>query len=977
MPTSKANTPSAPVAKGATAPATSNKSAVDAPVAFIDGKAFPIHKDETMLAFMRRHLGPEPVPTLCDAPNLEPFGSCRVCSVEVALKEDGPKKVMASCHTPIGEGMHITVNSPRMERLRKNIVELVLTDYDTGRLKTEDHGKNELYNVVQRIGFNVDGVRYPAGKNHQATPMDTSHPYMVSDLSACIGCFRCIRACDEVQGEMVLTMAGRGFNNIVVKGTNESFFDSDCVSCGACAQACPTSAITDVFRAKETKADEVVRTVCTYCGVGCNLEVKVKDGTVAGITAPYDAEANAGHTCLKGRYAFSFYNHPDRLRTPLIRKNGELVPASWDEAYDLIVDKLIGLRKEHGPDSIAGISSARCPNEENYLMQKLMRAVVGTNNIDCCARVCHSPTALGMQYTYGTGAATNSIDDLNDTDTILIIGANPTAAHPVTGAKLKQAAMKGKTLIVIDPRRIELARYAHYHLQLRPGTNVAVLNMMMHYIVKEGLVDKDFIAKRTEGWEEFRDQLLKLDVAKMEAVSGVDRELVRQAAIAYAKSPAAMSFHGLGVTEHSQGTMAVMQIADLAMMTGNIGRRGVGVNPLRGQNNVQGAADMGAQPHQGAGYLDLEQAEVRQLYEDHYGVSLPSNIGWKIPEMFDAAIEGHLKMLWLIGEDVVQTDPNTQKVIQAMKNLDFLVVQELFMTETARYADVVLPGASFLEKSGTFTNGERRVQRVNTVVPPLEGTKPDGQIMVDIAERYAERTGAPDPFTIGTGAAPSISKYQHQVPKADGSGTRTETTYHPEWVLEEVSAIVPFFKGIRWGNLGENGLQWPVSAGGKDTKILHTETFKRGKGRFIMPQFQESPEVIENIADYPYIITTNRELEHYNSGTMTRRTANSEILTEDVLMINPADAKQNGIADGDMICVESPRGKVDIKAYVTDEIKPGILSSTFHFPEVMLNIITSDVSDTMAMCPEYKVVTCRIRKARKAHTRKAGEVEAK
>ncbi|MFN9327288.1 MAG: formate dehydrogenase subunit alpha, partial [Flavobacteriales bacterium] len=871
--------------------------------------------------------------------------------VEVALQEDGPTKVMASCHTPVGKGMYLTTNSPRMERLRKNIIELVLTDYDTERLKKEDHGANELYNVVQQIGFDIDSVRYPKGKTHQNTPMDTSHPYMVSDLSACISCYRCVRACDEVQGEMVLTMAGRGFDNHIVKGTDESFFKSDCVSCGACAQACPTSAITDVFKSKETKADEVVRSVCTYCGVGCNLEVKVKDNKVVAITAPYDAESNQGHTCLKGRYAFHFYDHPERLRTPLIRKNGELVPATWDEAYDYIVDRFADIVEKHGPDALAGVSSARCPNEENYLMQKFFRVQVGTNNIDSCARVCHSPTALGMQKTFGTGAATNSIDDLKDTQLIMVIGANPTDAHPVTGAKIKQQIMKGKTLIVIDPRRTELARYAKYHLQLRPGTNVALLNMMMHYIVREGLVKQEFIDTRTEGWEGFRTEVLGVDIAAMERETGVDRELVRQAAIAYASAPNAMSFHGLGVTEHFQGTFTVMQIADLAMMTGNIGRRGVGVNPLRGQNNVQGAADMGFQPHQGAGYFAVDNPEYSKLYNDFYGVEVPSHIGWKIPQMYDAALAGKLKAMWVIGEDMGQTDPNTNHVRKALGALDLFVVQELFMTETAKLAHVVLPGASFLEKSGTFTNGERRIQRVNAAVPPVEGTKPDGQIILDIMERYAQKTG-----------------------RKSGNA---KTTYDPDWVLQEISRIVPFFKGVKWDELGTNGKQWPVAEDGKGTEILHTETFKRGRGQFIFNNWEKSPEVTANEKDYPYIITTNRELEHYNCGAMTRRTGNGEILTEDVLLINPEDASKHGIAEGDMVCVESARGKVDIKALITDEVKPGILSSTFHFPEMMLNLITSSVSDSLAMCPEYKVVSCRIRKARKTHLREAGEVVVK
>jgi len=956
-----------------TAPAkpAGNGTATDTSIAYINGKATPITEGETILDLLRRNMGPDPVPTLCDAPNLEPFGSCRVCSVEVALKEDGPAKVMASCHTPVANGQYITTHSERMKRLRKNIVELVLTNYPTEQLKTEDHGANELYNVVQKIGFDIDSVRYPKGAlpldaagADRAFISDTTHPYMVSNLDSCINCYRCVRACDEVQGEMVLTMAGRGFDSWIAKGTGESFKDSDCVSCGACAQACPTSAITDVFKSKETQADEVVRSVCTYCGVGCNLEVKVKDKKVVAITAPYDAESNQGHTCLKGRYAFHFYDHPERLRSPMIKRdrgtaNERFEEVSWDEALTYVVDRFADIAKEHGGDAIAGISSARCPNEENYLMQKFLRVQVGTNNIDSCARVCHSPTALGMQKTFGTGAATNSIEDLQFAHTIMVIGANPTDAHPVTGAKIKQEIMKGKTLIVIDPRRTELARYAKYHLQLRPGTNVALLNMFMFYIVSEGLVKQDFIDTRTEGWEELKKEVLNVDIAAMEQATGVDRNLVREAAIAYASSPAAMAFHGLGVTEHFQGTFTVMQIADIAMMTGNVGRRGVGVNPLRGQNNVQGAADMGCQPYQGAGYFWVGEPATTKLYNDFYGVEIPDNVGLKIPQMYDAALAGKLKALWVVGEDMAQTDPNTHHVRKSLAAIDFFVVQELFMTETAKLADVILPGASFLEKSGTFTNGERRIQRVNAVVDPIEGTKSDGQITCEIMERYAAKTGRKS----GNAYSPA--------------GKAGEGLYHPDWVLAEISGIVPFFKGVTWDNLGTNGKQWPVAADGTDTKILHADAFKRGKGHFYFNAWESSPEVRDHQKDYPYIITTNRELEHYNCGAMTRRTGNGEILTEDVLLINPEDATKNNIAEGDMVCVESPRGKVDIKARITDEVKPGILSSTFHFPEVMLNLITSSVSDSLAMCPEYKVVSCRIRKAKKTHLRKAEEVVEK
>ena len=883
---------------------------------------------ETILSFVRRHEGKDHIPTLCDAPNLKPFGSCRVCSVEVGLKENGPLKTVASCHTPVAEGQWIWTGTEKIDRLRRNIIELVLTDHPLDCLTCEVNNNCELQTVAAKVG--IRDVRYPEGKNHQDREKDLSHPYMTSDLSKCINCFRCVRACDEVQGEMVLSMAGRGFDSHIIKGADQPFSGSGCVSCGACAQACPTSAISDVFESKSVVADTKTRTVCTYCGVGCNLEVSVVNGKVKSIQAPYDAEVNQGHTCLKGRYAFSFYDHADRLRTPLIRKDGVLKPATWEEAYSFIAEKLQNIKATHGPDSIAGVSSARCTNEENYLMQKFIRAVVGTNNIDSCARVCHSPTALGMQRAFGTGAATNSIADLKHTDCIMVIGANPTDAHPVTGAKFKQFAMKGKTTIVIDPRRTELARYATHHLALRPGTNVAVLNMMLYYIVAQQLEDQSFISNRTEGYEDFKKHILSLDMDELERICGVDRNLVKAAATAYATAPNAMSFHGLGVTEHSYGTYTVMLISDLAMITGNIGRPGVGVNPLRGQNNVQGAADMGCQPHQGAGYLDVTDPGNHRKYEEFYGVKLPSHIGYKIPQMYDAAIDGKLKALWLMGEDLVQTDPNTNHVIQALQQLDLLVVQELFMTETARMATVVLPGASFLEKSGTFTNGERRIQRVNRVVEPLPGTKPDGQIISEIMNRM----GYPQP------------------------------EYHPDTVLEEVSRIVPFFSGVKWEELGENGKQWPVAPGGQDTKILHSETFKRGKGKFHAFDFKESKEIVEHAKDFPYIITTNRELEHYNAGTMTRRTANVELLTEDTLMIHPEDAEKHRIANGDLVCVESARGKVDLKARITDEVKPGILSSTFHFPEINLNVIGSSEHDVEAMCPEYKVIAVRIRRSR-------------
>ncbi len=943
--------------------------------AFLNGVAYPIEKGETILSFSRRFNDANVIPTLCDDTRLEPYGSCRVCSVDVALTADGPKKVMASCHTPIGEGMHVYTHSPRIEKLRKNIVELVLSDLPEQTLVNSQKQPNtEFEQVVAATG--VGKVRFKQGRKSVASvPLalnkkgenslcDDSHPYMRMDLSLCIDCNRCVRACDEIQGEQVLSVAGRGFDARVIKGQDVSFNESSCVSCGACAQTCPTGAISDVFRQqlacaealKESTIDKV-RTICSYCGVGCNLEVSVQNNKILSIEAPKDAAVNSGHTCLKGRYAWRFYDHSDRLDSPLVKIDGKLTKVSWEHAFDYIAKRLTDIKANYGSDAIAGISSSRCTNEENYLLQKMMRAVIGTNNVDCCARVCHSPTAYGMQESFGTGAATNSIDDLKQTDFILLIGANPTAAHPVTGAKIKQKVMKGTPLIVLDPVKTELARYANWHIQLRPGTNVAVLNMMAYFIIKSDLVDDKFISSRTEEYQDYRQAILALDIDELASIAGVDKAQVKQAAIAYAKANKAMSFHGLGVTEHSQGSRAIMCIADLVMLTGNIGRAGVGMNPLRGQNNVQGAADMGCQPHQGVGYLAVDNEDNIKRYQQHYNITdksvvnlsqWPDQEGYKIPEMFNAALAGDLKGLWVLGEDVVQTDPNQQHVMASLANLDLLIVQEIFLSETAKMADVVLPGTTFLEKSGTFTNGERRVQKVNAAVTPRAGCKTDGQIIVEMMQALnypQERCFSGDDVSgncaLGDGA----------------SGVELA-----EKVLTEISQIVPFFAGITWQNLGENGLQWPVTKDGVDTQILHTESFKRGLGKFHFFEFEESQEVLTNSDKFPFILTTSRNLEHYNAGTMTRRTGNEEIVSEDVLLVSPNDAREKGIADKSKIKLLSARGEITLTAHISDKVKQGILFTTFHFPELMINRVTGDITDKHTKCPEYKVVAVNIEK---------------
>ena len=896
-------------------------------IAYIDGKPYEIGPNHTsILKFVKSYLGEKKVPTLCDDPNLAPYGACRVCSVEVALEKDGPTKVVASCHTPVGENQHIFTSNEGLQNLRKNIVELVLTDHPMDCDTCEVDQNCELQTVANDLG--ISDHRYNNPKQHKGIPKDTSHSYMRMNLDNCINCGRCVRACDEIQGSFVLTMSGRGFESRITTDNDMLFGDSSCVSCGACAHTCPTDAISDVFQSKSAKVDKKVRTTCSYCGVGCNLEASIKDGKVVAIDTPKETEVNAGHTCIKGRYAFGFYDHPDRLRSPLIKRNGKFEEASWDEAYDYIKEKIEKIKNENGPDAIAGISSARCTNEENYVFQKMIRAVVGTNNIDCCARICHSPTAWGMQQTFGTGAATNSTEDIYHADLFLVIGANPTNAHPVTGAKIKQQVMKGKKLIVLDPITTDLAKLADYHIRLRPGTNVAVLNMMLYYIVKGNLLNKDFVENRTEGFEEFLNHINGLDIDHLASVAGVDKQLVKEAAIAYATAKNSMEFHGLGVTEHEQGSKTVMLIADLAMITGNIGRRGVGVNPLRGQNNVQGAADMGCQPHQGAGYFPVADKKIQEFYTEKYGVVHPTKAGLKIPEIFDAAINKEVKGLWIIGEDIVQTDPNSAHVIKAMESLDLLVVQEIFMSETAKLADVVLPGTTFLEKDGTFTNTERRVQRVNKAAEPLPGTKPDGVIVTDMMQKLGY----------------------------------DQPTYDADQVLAEVADVVPFFKGITRERLGKLGLQWPVKEDGTDTKILHEKEFKLGKGQLKYFDWKESTEIKNNIKEYPLILTTSRVLQHYNAATMTRRTKNLNIVDEDILLVNPKDAKERELNNGDIARLYSGRGEVSLKVEVTDKVKEGIVFTTFHFPEHMVNMVTGDGKDEETKCAEYKVSAVQVQK---------------
>ncbi len=890
---------------------------------FINNKPFTFTPDETIYECVARHLGNDEIPTLCHDPVIEPFGACRICMVEAAHGENETFRLVAACHTPASKDMHIKTQSEPIKKLRKGILELLLSNYPPDKLQP---AKTEKTTSFQKLleEYDVISSRYPKADEPGAKSM--AHPYLNFNPTECIHCYRCIRVCDEVQGQFVLSMTNRGINSHIIQGLNNDFNMAGCVSCGRCVQTCPTNALTDRYRAKTLIADKSVNTVCTYCGVGCNLQVKVKNNKVTAISAVENAKVNNGHVCVKGRYAFEYVHHPDRLVNPMIRRNDKLTSVSWDEALDYIATKLDKIKQSHGSDAIAGISSARCTNEENYLMQKFMRAVIGSNNIDGCARVCHAPTAYGMREVFGTGAATNSIDEIPLADCLLVFGANPTEAHPVTGAKLKQAALKGANLIIVDPRRTELVKYAACHLQPRPGTNVALLNMLCYYLIKLGYTNQEFITSRTEGFEEFKAQIMAQNMDQLEAITSVPRAKIKSAAHIYGSAKNAMAFHGLGITEHYQGSRAIMLLAGMIMLTGNLGRPGTGMNPLRGQNNVQGAADMGVQPDFGAGYLDFQNPKIKAHFEKFYNSEIPTQPGLKIPQMFAAAREGKLKALWIMGEDVMQTDPNSCEVKYSLSQLDLLIVQDLFMTETGKMADVVLPAASFLEKNGTFTNGERRVQRVNAVIEPLPGTKADGEIICDIMQRMG---------------------YQ-------------QSKYDAPQLLKEIAQVVPFFAGVTWDNLSNNGKQWPVAKDGTDTKILHQHKFNLPKGRFRFFGFEESPELVENAADYPYILTTSRRLEHYNSGSMTRRTPNIELVNCDQLLINPQDAKKENIEDGAKVQITSANGTTHLNAHISKEVKPGILFTTFHFPEIAINHLTSSVFDQESMTPEYKVVAVRI-----------------
>jgi formate dehydrogenase major subunit len=897
----------------------------------VDGR--PVTVPEGTSVMRAAALAGVKVPKLCATDTLKAFGSCRLCLCEI----EGRKGYPASCTTTVAAGMKIHTESEKLAQLRRSVMELYLSDYPIERQPTEAEARTELIAMAQALG--VSATPYADGKRHLGQPKDESNPYFTFDPNLCIVCSRCVRACDETQGTFALTIQGRGFASKVAASQDQPFLESECVSCGACVEACPTAALTEKSIIGLGAPERAASTTCAYCGVGCGFKAETRgegaDVEVVRMVPDRDGRANHGHACVKGRFAWGYATHPDRVLKPMIRKSirDNWREVSWEEAIGYAASEFKRIQARYGRDSVGGITSSRCTNEEAYLVQKLVRAAFGTNNVDTCARVCHSPTGYGLKNTLGESAGTQAFDSVMKADVILIIGANPTDGHPVFASQMKRRLRQGAKLIIADPREIGLVRSPHVeaseHLQLKPGTNVALLNALAHVVVTEGLTREDYVAERCEPesyakWKAFVAEPRNSPEAS-ESITGVPAERVRRAARLYGGAPNAAIYYGLGVTEHSQGTTAVMGIANLAMATGNLGREGVGVSPLRGQNNVQGSCDMGSFPHELTAYRHVSDPALRQAFGDAWGVTLQAEPGLRIPNMFEAALDGTFKGMYVQGEDFVQSDPNTHHVSAAMAALECCVVQDLFLNETAKFAHVFLPGSSFLEKDGTFTNAERRISRVRKVMEPLAGYA-DWQITCMLSEAL----GYPMPYN------------------------------HPGEVMEEIARLTPTFTGVTFEKIDRLGsLQWPCNdAAPQGTPTMHVGQFVRGKGKFWPTEYVPTSEKVTG--RFPLILTTGRILTQYNVGAQTRRTGNVVWHAEDVLEIHPHDAEVRGIVDGDWVGLTSRAGETVLRAKISAKIAPGVVYTTFHFPETNANVVTTENSDWATNCPEYKVTAVEV-----------------
>jgi len=854
------------------------------------------------------------IPTLCSDPDLEPYGACRLCVVEIEKMRGLP----TACTTIATEGMVVHTETPAVNQVRCTAAELLIADHPSDCLTCPKNQQCDLQKVAAYLGI----TRQPFGKTTRLLPIDTSNPFFDRDLNYCVLCGKCVRVCDEILGVGAVALTFRGYSSKVATFGDGPLIESNCVSCGECVVHCPVGALVPKGAIQPTRE---VQTTCPYCGVGCQLYLGIRNNQIVGVRGKREGTVNRGSLCVKGRFGIpEFVHHPDRLTTPLVRRNGTLEEATWDEALDLVASKLGSYK-----DQVAVISSAKCTNEENYVIQKFARAVLSTNNVDHCARLCHAPTVVGLVQSFGSGAMTNSINEIRDAACILAIGTNTTSAHPVIGLEIMKAVNKGTKLIVANPREIDLRRSAHIFLQQRPGTDVALLMGMMKVIVDEGLLDQSFIEERCENFDAFKESLASFDLDSVEQITGVAKDKIVEAARVYATNPPATILYAMGITQHSHGTDNVIATANLAMLTGNMGKPSTGVNPLRGQNNVQGACDLGALPNVYPGYQAVANPDIQKKFEDGWGYPLSPTPGLTLTEMFEAAYEKKVKAIYIMGENPMLSDPNANHIRESLERLEFLVVQDVFLTETARLADVVLPAATFAESDGTFTNTERRVQRVRKAVAAPGDSRPDWWITCQIAQRM---------------------------------GSKGFNFSHPSEIMDEIASLTPSYGGISFKRLEEGGLQWPCpTEEHPGTPILHSKQFTRGKGKFIPLEYKPSMELADD--EYPLILTTERSLYHFHTGTMTRKVNGLNILRGgELVQINPRDASALGIADGDEVKVTSRRGQVVAKAKVTDVSPVGVIAMSFHFAESPTNQLTNPALDPIAKIPELKVCAVRVEK---------------